>query len=246
MGPYPRLRLVLIALCSSIGTLCIGLDTGNAAPIVTLDFEELRTVSVETDLSVGQVYIYDGVRLTALPAPPPPEPRTELVYAGTLSPSFAGSTMLFQHIDSAEIVLDRVDGGRFNFRSIDLVELPNFDQSGKPIGFGSFDVTFTGIRANGSEITRTVTVDRFPTIDTYTFPGFADLTSVHWFQGPGGFLPGFGDHQFDNVSILFIPEPATLWLLVFGIVMLERLSKVLGGLANTRAARRLMRATRRQ
>jgi hypothetical protein len=221
MGSYPRLRLVLIALCSSIGSLCIRPDAGNAAPIVTLDFEELRTVSAETDLSVGQVYIHDGVRLTALPAPPPAEPRTELVYAGTLSPSFAGSTMLFQHIDSAEIVLDRVDGGRFNLRSIDLAELPNFDQSGRPIGAGSFDVTFTGIRANGTEITKTVTVDRFPTIDTYTFPGFADLTSIHWFQGPGGLLPGFGDHQFDNVSLLFIPEPATLWLLVWGNVMLE-------------------------
>ena len=66
------------------------------------------------------------------------------------------------------------------------------------------------------QITETVTVDRFPTIDTFTFPGFADLTSVRWFQGPGGFSPGFGDHQFDNVSLLFIPEPASLWLLLVG------------------------------
>jgi hypothetical protein len=75
------------------------------------------------------------------------------------------------------------------------------------------------VRANGTEITQTVTVDRFPTTDSFTFPGFANLTSVHWFQG-GGFVPGFGAHQFDNVSVLLIPEPATLWLLVVELSML--------------------------
>ncbi len=35
-----------------------------------------------------------------------------------------------------------------------------------------------------------------------------------------GFVPGLGAHQFDNVSVLLIPEPATLWLLVVGLFML--------------------------
>ncbi len=41
-----------------------------------------------------------------------------------------------------------------------------------------------------------------------------------------GFVPGLGAHQFDNVSILFIPAPATLWLFVVGIVVLMLTSRV--------------------
>jgi hypothetical protein len=211
-------RLVLALLCWTIAALGVDAQLGHAA-MVTLDFEELRTVDADASHNVGQVYIHDGVRLTALPAPPPADPAARFAYAGTLSSTFAGSTMLRLQAGS-EIVLDLVSGGRFNLRSMDLAETPNFDITGKPIGFGTFDVTFTGERANGTEITETVTVDRFPTIDTFTFLGFADLTSVHWFQGPGGFLPGFGDHQFDNVSLLIIPEPASLWLLLVGAFML--------------------------
>lgn len=219
MPSHPAFRLGLVVLCWTVATHGIGAQAGHAA-IVTLDFEDLRTVNTEADNIVGPVYIHDGVRLRALPGPPPADPVTRLAYAGTLSSTFAGSTMLFQQIGGAEIVLDLINGGRFNVRSMDLAETPNFDITGKPIGFGTFDVTFTGERANGTEITETVTVDRFPTIDTFTLPGFADLTSVHWFQGPGGFTPGFGTHQFDNVSLLIIPEPATLWLVALGALLL--------------------------
>jgi hypothetical protein len=224
MSFHPAFRLGLVVLCWAVATLAIDPQAGHAA-IVTLDFEDLRTVDANPSHFVGQVYIHGGVRLRALPAPPPADPTTFFLYAGTLSTSFAGSTMLRLGVDSTEIVVDLVTGGRFNLRSLDLAETPNFDVTGKPIGFGTFNVTFTGERANGTEITETVTVDRFPAIDTFTFPGFADLTSVHWFQGPGGFLPGFGDHQFDNVSLLIIPEPATLWLLALGAPLLLMLPR---------------------
>jgi len=211
MCPRPPFRLGLVAAFWIITLLCLGIPVGHAATI-TLNFEELRTVDADASHNVGPVYIHDGVRLTALPAPPPADPAARFAYAGTLSSTFAGSTMLRLQAGS---------GGRFNLLSMDLAEAPNFDSTGKPIGSGTFDVTFTGVRANGTEITETVTVDRFPTIDTFTFPGFADLKSVHWFQGPGGFTPGFGDHQFDNVTIRFIPEPSALWLLGFGIFILS-------------------------
>jgi hypothetical protein len=216
----------LLALVSFSAVLCLNPTPGNAA-IVLLDFEDLRTVSADPTIIVGQVYIHDGVRLTALPAPPPAEPTTRLEYAGTLSSSFAGSTMLRQGVDSAEIVLDLVNGRPFTLLFLQLAELPNFDAlTGKPIGSGTFPVTFTGVRANGTTITETVDVDRFPTIDSFIFPGFVGLTSVHWFQGPGGFLPGFGDHQFDNILVL-VPGPATFWLLGLGalVVMFGRGSR---------------------
>jgi hypothetical protein len=239
MPSHPALRLGLVVLCWAVATLAIDAQAGHAA-IVTLDFEDLRTVDANPSHFVGQVYIHDGVRLRALPAPPPADPTTFFLYAGTLSTSFAGSTMLRLGADTTEIVVDLVNGGRFNLRSLDLAETPNFDITGKPIGFGTFNVTFTGERANGTEISETVTVDRFPTIDTYTFPGFANLTSVHWFQGPGGFLPGFGDHQFDNVSLLIIPEPATLWLLALGALLLLILPRV-----NRRGSHRVHRSSPR-
>ena len=215
----------LLALVSFSAILGLNPVPGSAA-VILLDLEDLRTVNAEADNIVGQIYIHDGVRLTALPAPPPAVPTTRFASAGTLSSSFAGSTMLFQQIGSAEIVLDLVNGGTFALLFLQLAELPNFDSNGKPIGFGTFPVTFTGVRANGTTITETVDVDRFPTIDSFIFPGFVGLTSVHWFQGGGGFLPGFGTHQFDNI-LVFVPEPKTFWLLGLGslVVMLGRGSR---------------------
>src|SRR5262245_12909716 len=105
------------ALVGLISVICMDPVPSHEA-IVTLDFEDIRTVDSDPSHKVGQVYIHDGVRLTAVPAPPPAEPDTLFLYAGTLSTSFAGSTMLRQGFDGAGMVLDLVNGGRFNFLSI--------------------------------------------------------------------------------------------------------------------------------
>src|SRR5262250_1762883 len=122
-------RLSLFFALVSFGAVLFFNPASSNAGIVLLDFEDLRTVNADADNIVGQVYIHDGVRLTALPAPPPAEPATRFAYAGTLSSTFAGSTMLFQQIGSAEIVLDLVNGHPFTLLFLQLAETPNFDST---------------------------------------------------------------------------------------------------------------------
>jgi hypothetical protein len=214
--------LALVALFLLSAALCLNPVPGHAG-IVLLNFEELRTVDADPIHIVGQVYIHDGVRLTAVLGPGTVDPNnTRLEYAGTLATGFAGSTMLRQGFDGSGIVLDLVNGGTFSLLFLQLAEWPELDSTtGKPIGSGTFPVTFTGVRANGTMITETVNVDRFPTVDSFIFPGFVGLTSVQWFQG-GGFTPGFGANQFDNI-LVFVPEPGTFWLLGLGSLLLSLL-----------------------
>jgi hypothetical protein len=123
----------------------------------------------------------------------------DLNYAGTLSPSFAGSTMLFHHISGGEILLRRDDGGLFDLVSIAIAELPAFD-GGFPINFGPFDVTFIGTRENGRTVSFTATAQPFPNVTTFKFRGFSRLSSVSWHQGAGG-GPGLSTHQSDNIVV---------------------------------------------
>jgi len=219
--------LALVALLLLSAILCLNPVPGHAG-LVLLNFEELRTVDADPVHIIGQVYIHDGVRLTAIPAPPPSDPNnTRLEYAGTLSTGFAGSTMLRQGFDGSGIVLDLVNGGTFSLLFLQLAEWPSLDSTGNPIGSGTFPVTFTGVRANGTTIDETVNVDRFPTIDSFVFPGFVGLTSVYWFEGGGGVTPGFGAHQFDNI-LVFVPEPETFWLLGLGSLVLTLLGSKRG------------------
>jgi hypothetical protein len=170
--------------------------SAHAATIDTLDFEELQS---DADSLVGPVYSAEGMTLTALPPPQAPNTASDVFSVGTRSASFAGSTSVYHHISTGEIALTRADGDVFQLLPIDLAELPSFDQSG-PINFGPFRVTFTGVRKNGKTVTATATVNPFPAMTTFTFQGFTNLTSVHWFQGAGG-GPGLSTHQFDNVVV---------------------------------------------
>jgi hypothetical protein len=145
------------------------------------------------------VYSADGVTLTALPPAQAPNATPNFFSVGTLSSSFTGSISLYHHISTGEIVLTQTDGEPFTLISIDLAELPSFDQSG-PIDFGPFRITFTGIRKNGKTVTATATVSPFPTVTFFTFQGFTNLISVQWFQGSGG-GPGLSTHQFDNIVV---------------------------------------------
>ena len=110
-----------------------------AEPNVTLlDFESLRVVDSNTNHTVGDSYSEDGMTLTAVQTGSGNNP--ELNYAGTLSASFAGSTMLFNNAGLGEIRLARSDGGAFDLLSISLAELPSFDgATGLPVNFGPYD-----------------------------------------------------------------------------------------------------------
>ncbi len=168
--------------------------------VVILTFDELKfTDNVIVIRSIGQTYSDDGMMLTALS---PAVSNPDFNVAGTLSSSFAGITMLFHHISGGEIRLTRTDGGAFDFHAISLAELPQFDSSGHPVNFGPFDVTFVGTKDDGSTVSKTVTVNPFPQIDTFKFHGFSNVTVVTWHQGAGS-GPGLSGHQFGNVTASF-------------------------------------------
>jgi hypothetical protein len=166
--------------------------------LVLLTFDELKAAD-NIIRSIGPTYSNDGMTLTALSSA---VANPDFNVAGTLSTSFAGTTMLFHHISGGEIQLTRADGGTFDFLAISLAELPAFDSNGHPVNFGPFDVTFLGTKENGSTVSKTVTVNPFPEIDTFKFHGFSNITVVTWHQGAGG-GPGLSTHQFTNVTASF-------------------------------------------
>lgn len=194
--------------------LLFGSALASASEIVVLDFQELEAVSAQTNNSVGAVYAQDGFRLTAFSQTNDPD----FNYPGTLSTSYAGSTTLFHHISSGEVVLDRLDGGMFNFLSISLAELPPFDSAGNPIDNGPFELTFYGYRNDVVVKTEAVEIQPFPSLLAYSFKGFSAVTEVRWFQGAGGSAgPGFQTHQFDNVTLRPIPIPGVIALIGLGL-----------------------------
>jgi hypothetical protein len=100
--PIRTLVVVLVVVVVSVPAY--------AATVVTLDFEELRS---DTDILVGPVYSAEGMTLTALPPPQAPNTASDLFSIGTRSASFTGSTSVYHHISTGEIVLTRTDGEVF-------------------------------------------------------------------------------------------------------------------------------------
>ena len=106
--------------------------------------------------------------------------------------SVTGSTSLLSNNGDGAISLTKDDGGAFTLESIDLAE-----HSGNP---SSFDVTFTGIKSDGSEVTQAFTLDGDASgAETFAFSNdFTGLVSVSWMQGG---LPLNPLHDFDNIVI---------------------------------------------
>lgn len=195
-------------LALTIGLVFVGHARASA---VILDFEDVRQDNATVNL-VGPVYSRDGFTLTALVDDPNSTPN--FFSAGTLSTSFAGSTALYHHISGDEVVLTRTDGVPFNLHSVDLAELPGFDESGQLI-LAPFSVTFRGTRSDSSMVLSTVTHSDAFAFETFPFDGFTNLTRVNWFQGTGN--PGDFAHQFDNLNVSPVPEPSSLLLLGCGL-----------------------------
>jgi len=186
----------LLVCCMSVAIALLGMIVEAAAPTTT-DFEEWAVADAMVHY-VGPVYARDGLIFSAT-VPQGSSNTPGLGTFGTLSSSFPGSTFLFNINGGGGTTLARSDGRSFHLFSMDLAETPNIDPDGNPIDLGSFTLTFVGIRANGSTVRATATIDPFPSATTFKFPKFTNVVSVMWFQGGGG-ASGL-THQFDNVRV---------------------------------------------
>jgi hypothetical protein len=178
------------------------------ADFITINFDSFTHVDAGIQ-SFGPVVSLDGFTFTA--THPVPNQPSAFVTLGTLNLAYPGKTSLYYHIGGGQITLTATNGGPFDLASIDLIELPNGDANGNPLDLGPFSVTFTGNKEDGGTVVQTFAITQFFTFKTLKFDGFTDLSSVVWFQGPGG---GNGNqtHQFTNVVVQAVPAPAGIVL----------------------------------
>jgi hypothetical protein len=167
---------------------------------VIVDFNTLVANDANEHI-VGAIYEEDGMRFTAIHLEAGCCPV--FAYPGSQMPLWIGSPTLWHLWSNGTIVLERVDGQRFDLLSIDIGEIPSLDSNLTPIDFGPIALTFVGIKDSGTTVTATFSAAQFPAITRVEFPRtFKNLVSVSWRQGGGG-APGAATHQFDNVVAEF-------------------------------------------
>jgi len=171
------------------------------AQIVILDFQSLEQVDNITH-SAGNFFQEDGFDISALDVG---QQEARLAYAGTGNENFPGSTALWQGVGTGEIVLERTEGGTFNLISIDIVELPGFEQNGDFQDWGPVVVEFIGTKTNSKTVQATVIVEQAAVqgalnLQTVVFRNLKKLVSLSWFQMGGGEI-NEATHQFDNIVL---------------------------------------------
>ncbi len=161
-----------------------GLPTGPVETTV-IDFESLADSgnSVTTMAS----YSEDGFTLVD----PADTASTAFSSPQVGSWLYEGSTSLLNNYGNHVTKLTKDDGGTFTVASIDIGEL-------MPSSPDAVEVTFTGVRANGSTVTQTFTTDGVLGFQTFAFDGFKDLVALTWVQAAPY-------HQFDNITLDPVP-----------------------------------------
>ncbi|MDR3636948.1 MAG: Ig-like domain repeat protein [Isosphaeraceae bacterium] len=110
------------------------------------------------------------------------------IYGSTDTVRYAGAPALTSEWAPVTISLTPDNGGPFTLSSIDLSTIWN--------SIYTPTVTFTGTRADGSQVQQSFTLSNQLGFQTETFTGFTNLTSVTWKS------TGTSDyHQFRNVSV---------------------------------------------
>jgi hypothetical protein len=104
--------------------------------------------------------------------------------------------------------------GVFDLLSIDLAQW-GVNQGG---GSGTFTLTFTGTKFGGGSVSQTFTISNLPTptLSTFNFSGFTNLTQVSFIQGS---FPAGQAVQYNNLVVNSpVPEPTTFILLGSGLL----------------------------
>jgi hypothetical protein len=159
-----------------------------ASSQVVIDFEILASPGVDNTLVT--TYLEDGFTLVNATVP-----TTFGAFASPQSGNwrFVGSTTLFNNHLAGVTVLTKDDGSSFDVMSIDLAEMMGL-VLGSLIPVESTTIPFTGTRADASTVSVTFTTDGVFGLETFTFSGFTNLTSLSWDQV-------YPWHQFDNITL---------------------------------------------
>jgi hypothetical protein len=162
-----------------------------------IDFQNLEVVA-NGSFSVGEVILEDGWSITKNAG----EPFSFFVF-GTLDPRYPGSTALYNNTIGGMNRLQHGGGSVFDLTSIDLDFLVGNQAT----------VNFTGFIDGGGTVMQSFQTDTNVGLETFNFVGFQNLTSVEWLQD-GSF------HQYDNIVVNVVPEPATMVVLIAGLGIL--------------------------
>lgn len=193
------MKKLLFPLLAAVALQCHAVSASAAV----MDFESLAHADDQI-ADVGFSYSEDGFLLSNLMSDGFP-----FASYGTSSEFFSGSTALINDNDDGPTQLTRLGGGAFNLQSIDLAELYGLASS----------VSFVGTKANGSMVSASFDLDGQVGAETFTFGAeFTNLSSVTWSNAAYY-------HQFDNISVSAVPEPASIAMLMAGLGLLGAIGR---------------------